>query len=96
MEEKKENNMCNGQCSKCSFQQRIYCASYLSRNNYAMIESLLSKINAIQASIDDIRNRVNEMQPQKENLSSHLQEKKQAQRRQAVQIIDCLNNQLNS
>lgn len=50
-----ETNMCNGDCSKCSFQQRVYCASYMARNNYAMIETIMNKIDSMQVKINELQ-----------------------------------------
>ena len=52
--------MCHGDCIKCSFQQRIYCASYMARNNYAMIESVLDKLDSISSDMSEMKNKINE------------------------------------
>lgn len=55
-------NTCNGQCAKCSFQQRAFCAAYMARNNYAMMESVLVKLDAMKADIEELHKRVNAIQ----------------------------------
>ena len=56
------NFVCSGQCTQCQFQQRVYCAAYLARNNYAMMNAMLGKIDALQVEIKDLNARINAMQ----------------------------------
>lgn len=62
MDNKQNNRMCNGDCSKCSFQQRVYCASYMSRNNYAMVESVLLKIDSMLNEMDSMKQKISAIQ----------------------------------
>lgn len=55
MESQANKTTCNGNCQACSFQQRVYCAAYMARNNYAMIEALLDKIDVLQERINAIQ-----------------------------------------
>ena len=55
MDNNKNNRMCNGDCTRCSFQQRVYCASYMSRNNYAMMESVLAKLDEVLVKIQPMQ-----------------------------------------
>ena len=56
------NRMCHGDCSKCSFQQRVYCASYMSRNNYAMMESVLLKLDSMQSELEGMKQKISAIQ----------------------------------
>ena len=63
-----DNKMCHGDCIKCSFQQRVYCASYMARNNYAMIESVLAKLDSMQSEIENMNIRINSIQSNEAEL----------------------------
>lgn len=62
MENQQTTKSCHGECARCSFQQRIYCASYMARNNYAMMETVLVKLDAMQSEITDLHARINAIQ----------------------------------
>ena len=59
--ENNEQKVCSGNCQECNFQQRVYCASYMARNNYAMIESVLNRLDAIQNDIFSLREKMSAM-----------------------------------
>ena len=62
MEGQQVNNAsCHGECARCSFQQRVYCAAYMSRNNYAILESIIARMDSFSSEIASIKSRVNEM-----------------------------------
>lgn len=85
METKQTNNtnngnvnssMCNGRCAECVFQQRVFCAAYMSRNNYSMMQSMLGKLDAMQMQIDEMQKRINAIQSNEGELMKPFVEEK--------------------
>ena len=75
METKNKQQSCNGQCAMCQFQQRVYCAAYLARNNYAMMGAMLEKIDTMQNAIVDLHTRINAIQSVEGDLVKPFAEK---------------------
>lgn len=48
------NFTCSGDCLKCSVQQRIYCASQMSRNAIPMLEAILVNQTSILERLERI------------------------------------------
>ena len=70
MESQKQQQMqmCSGQCAMCQFQQRVYCAAYLARNNYAMMGAMLEKLDSMQNEMADMKTRINAIQSSESEL----------------------------
>ena len=62
MENNQNKTICSGRCAECAFQQRVFCAAYMARNNYAMMESVLSKLDSLQTELDELSKRINAIQ----------------------------------
>ena len=49
---------CSGDCLKCSFQQRVYCSSQMSRNAIDMIGAVLENQKSILARFERVENAI--------------------------------------
>ena len=68
---------CSGNCQACSFQQRIYCASFMARSNFSLLEGIMGKLDGMQKEIADIQARVNALQTENNELIMPIMEEKQ-------------------
>ena len=60
---------CNGDCMTCSFQQRVYCAAQLSRNNMDAINEIKMAVSELSGKVDRLGNTESDVfNPMNENV----------------------------
>lgn len=77
---------CSGDCLMCSFQQRVYCAAQISRNNMDAIVEMRESIKELSQKIDrlgntdsDVFNPINDVKPEEHAVVEQPQEFETAQ-----------------
>lgn len=62
MNDNQNKTICSGRCAECAFQQRVFCAAYMARNNYAMMESVLARLDSMQTELSELHKRISAIQ----------------------------------
>ena len=57
-----KTTMCNGNCQACSFQQRAYCATFVSRKNLGILLDVVSSVEALRTEVSELKEHIKTMQ----------------------------------
>lgn len=75
-ENNNNNNVkrCSGDCMQCSFQQRVYCAAQIARNNINEIAEIKGMLSAISERVERLGNATTEVfNPMNESVETPIE-----------------------